>query len=558
MTHTTVNSVVTRLPSPLGGNSTVTRVPSAPGSGNDTLPGTGVQQLATPAAACTTKPKQTDFCIPCDGQPGNDPNNFCGYTVHDDSYKVTPKTCRTVEYTLEISNTTIAPDGVERLGLLINGQMPGPLIEANWGDTVIIHLENKMQDNGTSLHFHGMRQLNTNEMDGVPSITQCALAPGEKMTYTFIASNYGSTWYHSHFALQTYDGVFGPMTIHGPSSAEYDIDAGFAVLQDWSHQTAESQYHNAETIGDAPEFGPRTLDTGLINGKNLWSPDNGTTVTGSRFEMTFQPGKTHLIRVVNTAIQSTFKFHIDGHKFTVISADFVPIVPYETDILNINIGQRYNILVKADQAPGDYWMRSDNQQACAQLRNSRDIKGIVHYAGCTGTPNTISRNYTDECIDEPYEKLIPVAPIYAGPQTSQIHKNILVGEGPSTPNLYKWTLDGNTFQSQWGDPTLGGIYWNDTVPSYSGNLAIEVGTSNQKEWVYIIVESPVSLPHPIHLHGHDSLVLAQGTGPYSDDVALKLDNPPRRDTALMPFNPETGEGGYLVIAFETDNPGAWL
>lgn len=555
-THTSVNSIVTRLPTPLGGNSTDSRVPAVPGAGNDSFPGTGVQHKPSPAAACTTKPKQTDFCIPCDGQPGNDPNNFCGYTVHDNSYKVTPKTCRTVEYTLEITNTTIAPDGVERMGLLINGQMPGPLIEANWGDTVIIHLENKLQDNGTSLHFHGMRQLNTNEMDGVPSITQCALAPGEKMTYTFVASNYGSTWYHSHFALQTYDGVFGPMIIHGPSSAEYDIDAGFAVLQDWSHQTVEAQYHNAETVGAAPEFGPRTLDTGLINGKNLWSPDNGTTVTGSRFEMTFQPGKTHLIRVVNTAIQSTFKFHIDGHKFTVISADFVPIVPYETDILNINIGQRYNILVKADQEPGDYWMRSDNQQACAQLHNSRDIKGIVHYAGWTGTPNTVSREYVDECIDEPYEKLVPVAPLFAGPQTSQIHKNILVGEGPNTPNLFKWTLDGNTFQSQWGDPTLGGIYWNDTIPSYSGNLAIEV--PKLKEWVYIIVESPVALPHPIHLHGHDSLVLAQGTGPYSDDVPLKLDNPPRRDTALMPFNPETKEGGYLVIAFETDNPGAWL
>jgi FtsP/CotA-like multicopper oxidase with cupredoxin domain len=552
-THTTINSVATQVPSPLGGNSTSTRVPSVPGAGNDSFPGNATHNNPT---SCTSKPKQSDFCIPCDGQPGNDPNNFCGYTVNDNSYKVTPKTCRTVEYNLVITNTTIAPDGVERLGLLINGQMPGPLIEANWGDTVVIHLENKLQDNGTSLHFHGIRQFYTNEMDGVPSITQCALAPGEKMTYTFVATNYGSTWYHSHFALQTYDGVFGPMTIHGPSSAEYDIDAGFAVLQDWSHVTAESQYHNAETIGDAPEFGPRTLDTGLINGMNVWSPDNGTTVTGSRFEMIFQPGKTHLIRVVNTAIQSTFKFHIDGHKFTVISADFVPIVPYETDILNVNIGQRYNILVKADQKPGDYWMRSDNQQACAQLHNSRDIKGVVHYNGFTGTPNTISRNYTDECIDEPYDKLIPVAPLYAGAETSEIHKNVLVGEGPNTPNLYKWTLDGNTFQSQWGDPTLGGIYWNDTIPSYSGNLAIEV--PKLKEWVYIIVESPVALPHPIHLHGHDHLVLAQGTGPYSSDVVLKLDNPPRRDTALMPFNPDTNEGGYLVIAFETDNPGAWL
>ena len=543
------NSTITHAPLPLGGNST--RIPGAP-----SFPATRTHGNFSEPTTCSSKPVETDFCIPCDGQPGDDPDNFCGYTVHDDSYKVTPKTCRTVEYHMAISNTTIAPDGVPRIGLVINGQMPGPLIEASWGDTVVIHLENQLQNNGTSLHFHGLRMLGTNEMDGVPSITQCALAPGEKMTYTFVASNYGSTWYHSHFALQAYDGVFGPMTIHGPSSAEYDIDTGYAILQDWGHETVDSQYHFAETIGDAPEYGPRVMDTGLINGMNVWSPDNGTTQTGSRFEMNFQPGKTHLIRVVNTAIQSTFKFHIDGHKFTVISADFVPIVPYETDILNVNIGQRYNILVKADQKPGNYWMRSDNQQACAQLHNSRDIKGIVHYNGFTGTPNTISRKYKDECVDEPYEKLIPIVPMHAGPQTSEIHKNILVGEVPASPNLYKWTLDGNTFQSQWGDPTLGGIYWNDTVPSYSGNLAIEI--PKLKEWVYIIVESPVALPHPIHLHGHDSLVLAQGTGPYSDDVVLKLDNPPRRDTALMPFNPETNEGGYLVIGFETDNPGAWL
>lgn len=540
------NYTVTHTPGPLGGN--LTHYPSVPA----TKTAGGFMAPTT----CTSKPTQTDFCIPCEGQPGNDPDSFCGYTVHDDSYKVTPKTCRTREYFLEISNTTVAPDGVPRIGLTINGQMPGPLIEASWGDTLVVHLENKLQNNGTSIHFHGLRQLNTNEMDGVPSITQCALAPGEKMTYTFVASNYGSTWYHSHFALQAYDGVFGPMIIHGPSSAEYDIDTGFAVLQDWNHQTADEQYHFAETVGPAPKYGPRTLDTGLINGMNVWSPDNGTTVTGKRFEMTFQPGKTHRIRVVNTAIQSTFKFHIDGHKFTVISADFVPIEPYETDILNINIGQRYDVLVKADQKPGDYWMRSDNQQSCAKLHNSRDIKGIVHYAGFTGTPNTVSREYEDDCIDEPYEKLVPVAPMYAGPQTSEIHKNVLIGEGPNTPNLFKWTLDGNTFQSQWGDPTLGGIYWNDTIPSYSGNLAIEV--PKLKEWVYIIVESPVPLPHPIHLHGHDSLILAQGTGPYSDDVKLKLDNPPRRDTALMPFNKETREGGYVVIGFETDNPGAWL
>jgi len=47
-------------------------------------------------------------------------------------------------------------------------------------------------------------------------------------------------------------------------------------------------------------------------------------------------------------------------------------------------------------------------------------------------------------------------------------------------------------------------------------------------------------------------VLASGTGAYSSSVALNLNNPPKRDTATLPG------GGYLVLAFETDNPGAWL
>lgn len=535
-------------------------------SGNQTTSapvgsGTGVSSTKTTSAsntttACTHKPTFTDFCIPCEGQPGSDPNNFCGYTAADNSYEVMPKTCRTVEYFFEMTNQTVSPDGIERMGLVINGQLPGPLIEANWGDTIVVHVKNAMQNNGTSLHFHGIRQNYTNEMDGVASITQCALAPGESMTYTFKASNYGTSWYHSHFALQTYEGIFGPMIVHGPHTADYDIDGGMIVLQDWSHDTVDSMYDAAQTVGPSPQNGPRTLDTGLINGMNVWGSDNSTNQTGSRFEMEFQPQKTYLLRVVNTAIQSTFKFHIDGHKFTVISNDFVPIVPYETDILNINIGQRYNILVKADAIPGNYWMRSDNQNACAQLTNSRDIKGIVHYSGFNGNPTSTAKNYTDECIDEPYNKLVPYAPMTAGPEDSEIHKTIVIGAGPNTPTLFKWTLDGTTFQSQWGDGTLPHIYKNGSVPTYSGNLAIEV--PNLHEWVYIIVESPIPLPHPIHLHGHDFFILAQGTGAYSDSVALNTDNPPRRDVALMPWSASAGTGGYLVLAFETDNPGAWL
>lgn len=56
--------------------------------------------------------------------------------------------------------------------------------------------------------------------------------------------------------------------------------------------------------------------------------------------------------------------------------------------------------------------------------------------------------------------------------------------------------------------------------------------------------------HPFRLHGHDFYILAQGIGIYTDlTVRLNRKNPPRRDTATM------AGSGYLVIAFENDNPG---
>ena len=67
---------------------------------------------------------------------------------------------------------------------------------------LVVHLYNGLSNNGTSLHFHGLRQNYTNPNDGVASITQCPLAPGESITYTWRATQYGTSWYHSHFALQ--------------------------------------------------------------------------------------------------------------------------------------------------------------------------------------------------------------------------------------------------------------------------------------------------------------------------------------------------------------------
>ena len=131
---------------------------------------------------------------------------------------------------------------------MINGQIPGPTIEANWGDDIQVTVTNKITgpEEGTSLHWHGLLQNKTPWFDGVPSVQQCPIAPGSTFTYTFNAGLYGTSWYHSHYSAQYADGLSGPMIIHGcvkfsqaygsfltfysPSNAPYDIDLGPVFL----------------------------------------------------------------------------------------------------------------------------------------------------------------------------------------------------------------------------------------------------------------------------------------------------------------------------------------
>jgi hypothetical protein len=60
--------------------------------------------------------------------------------------------------------------------------------------------------------------------------------------------------------------------------------------------------------------------------------------------------------------------------------------------------------------------------------------------------------------------------------------------------------------------------------------------------------------HPIHLHGHDFAIISQGSNRFNPHQPphFKLDNPPRRDVAMLPSS------GHLVLAFKTDNPGVWV
>lgn len=289
------------------------------------------------------------------------------------------------------------------------------------------------------------------------------------MTYKFRATQYGTSWYHSHWSLQLSDGLYGPIVIHGPSTANYDIDLGPTFITDWFHESAFQLWTERTMYGGFPVRQNANAQNGLFNGTNTFPCENSNDPaclgSGRRSEVTFQKGKKYLIRIIDASTDGWMKFSIDKHKMTVIAADFVPIVPYEAESIILTSGQRYDIVVEADQGPGNYWMRAIYQTACNELQIDRnDIRGIIRYEDTTrpGDPTTTQwATITGSCGDEPYASLVPYLSKTVGDADEQ--NNLNVGWFYETDIVYHWSLNTKALKIDWGRPTDLLIYQNHSI-----------------------------------------------------------------------------------------------
>ena len=292
------------------------------------------------------------------------------------------------------------------------------------------------------------------------------------MTYRFRATQYGSTWYHSHFSLQYADGLYGPLVLNGPATADYDEDLGLLFLSDWSHTSAFALWDSARAGA------PPSLENGLVNGTNTYdcsgSTDPNCVGGGKKFETIFVPGKKYRIRLINVAIEGHFQFSIDGHNLTAIANDLVPIEPYETDSIVIGEGQRYDLIVEANAEPGDYWLRSGWQTACADNQNADGITGIVRYnASSTADPVTSSNIITlsSNCADEPLSNLVPYLAMNVG-NFSEVTEETL---GFVFESYFMWTINTSSLYMNWSDPTtLRVLNGQTTFPTAYNVLSVEV------------------------------------------------------------------------------------
>lgn len=323
-----------------------------------------------------------------------------------------------------------------------------------------------MQDNGTGIHWHGIRQLNSCQNDGVPGVTECPIAPGKSRKYVFKCTQFGTTWYHSHWSAQYTEGVVGTLIIvimssdlnvyhmtdisqDGPATANYDEDLGTLPITDYYYTPGFELNEQAQHS----QRGPPEPDNVLVNGTHKNA--NGG---GSYYKINVTKGKKYRIRLINTSVDSTFHVSFDGHPMTVMTADFVPIKSWVTDQLTLAIGQRYDVVINANQTADNYWMRLGVGTACGNnkiLDAGIPLGAILHYSGASDSePTTSGVTLRTGCDDE--TNLVPFVP-------NQVPQDIVPKAGEMDLNhhqtsddnfLFRWTIDGSTQVVNWNTPSL--------------------------------------------------------------------------------------------------------
>lgn len=242
----------------------------------------------------------------------------------------------------------------------------------------------------------------------------------------------------------------------------------------------------------------------------------------------------------------------------------------------IIVGQRYSIIVTANASTvhgTNFWMHARACQNLAEVSTLGIIRYDRHDQDDPYTPPPSLDRLTYGCQDENTTNLIPIVKRSVGTNVNGISPSDYLEVGlQSYPNisdpnslLHKWILANSSLYLDWEEPSLSLIsFLNDTTGTqFPPSLAPIFLDFETGEWVYFVIignfqstetpRIPLTVAHPIHLHGHDFVILAQGNDTFDPHkIKPNLVNPTRRDVAMLPAK------GYLWVAFRIDNPGSWL
>ncbi|CAF4118569.1 unnamed protein product, partial [Adineta steineri] len=484
----------------------------------------------------------------------------------------------------------------------VNGTSPGPVIDVYENDTVIIRVINRL-DVPSAIHWHGVRQIGTPDMDGATGLSQCAIPPGHEMIYKFQATPAGTTWYHGHLLEQLTDGLYGPLLIRRRPETYSDLYQSEQILTiaDWYNIPAHTglvPWHYSPTN----PFGlPPPPDAIVVNGnftQSLFIPVNGSEVI--RF------------RVICATAFSMFTISIDGLRLYIIEVDTTTTIPYAVDSFTVNVAQRVSFYVNLTEldptysssgTPSIYIRIQANEAVYAQ-----DVPNFIppYENRCYPYPTFLTSLYLaflslDSTNSTPTYAASSATPILSN-VTPPLDTNILDarplirnangvpdathycyievtfgvasnGYGAAFVNNVTYSSDANYMHMR-DDPPEG--FTSDLYEPLvfqmvrkAGQLAIPspllengndlpVIQSDQnghylipyQAVVYILINNTAGGEHPFHLHGHNFWIVS--TSVYPEAETLYAGDYIQRDTVSVPA------GGWAKIRFVADNPGAWF
>ncbi|OEL31009.1 L-ascorbate oxidase-like protein [Dichanthelium oligosanthes] len=333
-------------------------------------------------------------------------------------------------YDWEVTYGNINPLGVPQQAILINGQFPGPKIECQTNDNLIINVHNNLSEpfllswydldlhtselicsfkalnikrlvgetylicsilstfifsvytlymdysvrNGLCAFLpicrNGLQERKNSWQDGV-SGTNCPIPPSQNFTYRMQAKDQiGSFFYFPSLAFHKAAGGFGAIYIHSrpliPVPFSPPADEYTVLIGDWYTANHKALQNMLDSERKLP-----SPDGILINGKR--NPDGA--------DFTVEQGKMYRLHISNVGLHNTLNFLIQGHNMTLVEVEGTHTVQNSYTSLDVHIGQSLSVLFIANRPARDYRIVVSTCFTNTTLRSTT----IIRYAGSSGS-----------------------------------------------------------------------------------------------------------------------------------------------------------------------------
>lgn len=445
------------------------------------------------------------------------------------------------------------PDGCfERPVIGFNDTWPLPILRAKTGDRIQLYLTNGFEEErNTSLHFHGLFQNGSNQMDGPEMVTQCPIPNNQTYLYNFtVEAQAGTYWYHSHTAGQYGDGMRGVFIIEPEDGYPYDFDEEVVLtLSEWYHDSADVLIPKFLSL-----FNPTGAEP--IPQNLLFNDTRNAT-------WNVETNKTYFLRIINVGGFVSQYFWIEDHEFDVIEVDGIFTERNTTSMLYITVAQRYSVLLTTKDSVDKNFaiMTSFDQDMLDTIPKDLELNSTNYlvYDESFGTPSESYVDSLDDFLDDFYLRPLSKDELY--PDADYV----------ITVDVVMDNLDDGVNYAFFNDIT----YTKPKVPTIVTALSAgEFATNNaiygtdlnafvlQKDDIIDIrLNNQDTGKHPFHLHGHTFQVITRAP-PVPDDQSPVAFN--ESDHADYPEHPMVRDTVYvnaqsnIVMRFKADNPGVWF